>query len=202
MSHDHPQSDNGYPPALVRAACGGDEAAFGELFRALYPRMHRTVWGMLGSESEAHEVAQDAWVKAWQKRDKFNFDSQYGTWVHRIAVNCALDALRKRKKLRERFLPFLKKGDEGPGTRDQGQFGSYEEASPIAHAENRELGELIESEVANLPDEQRTVLVLREYEGYSYEEIAISLGVKQGTVMSRLYHARKKLQIRLAKEMS
>ena len=81
MPSNPPQSESTVSPALVQAACGGDEVAFGELFRALYPRMHRTVWGMLGSESEAHEVAQDAWVKAWQKRDKFNFDSQYrGTW--------------------------------------------------------------------------------------------------------------------------
>lgn len=214
MEGDYSQSETAISPALVQAACGGDESAFGELFRMLYPRVHRTLWGMLGTESEAHEVAQEAWLKAWNKRDKFNFESQYGTWVHRIAVNCGLDALRKRRKFRERFLRFGQgTRDEGQGTREEGFFLDARPTSlvsgpassagePVTDAQNRELGELIQSEIANLPDEQRTVLVLREYEGYSYDEIANTLGVKQGTVMSRLYHARRKLQQRLARELS
>ena len=213
MEGDHSQSETAISPALVQAACGGDQSAFGELFRMLYPRVHRTLWGMLGTESEAHEVAQETWLKAWNKRDKFNFESQYSTWVHRIAVNSALDALRKRRKLRDRFLSFgLGTRDEGRGTREfadpgpsslvSGPSSSTGPGEPVREVENRELGERIREEVSNLPDEQRTVLVLREYEGYSYEEIAETLGVKPGTVMSRLYHARKKLQQRLARELS
>ena len=188
------RSDDNYPDAIVKAACDGSQEAFGELFRAFYGRVHRTVWGMMGDEAEAHDVAQEAWIKAWENRDKFNFQSLYSTWVHRIAVNCALDALRRRK----RFLNFLAR-DKRRATSDESQSLV---SSPSSNVQNKELGETIEAAVADLPEDQRTVLVLREYEGYSYAEIAKTLGIQPGTVMSRLHLARKKLQSRLSKDLS
>lgn len=193
--------------ALVRAACAGDRDAFGAIFKQLYGRIHRTVWGMMGNESEAHDVAQDAWIKAWNNRDRYNFQSLFSTWIHRIAVNTALDALRKRKRWRDKFSGFgsrvaglgssekqdLEPSDIEPGTRNP---------EPATQFQNKELGELIQSAVQELPEDQRTVLVLREYEGYSYSEIAKALDIQPGTVMSRLHLARKKLQSRLSKDLS
>lgn len=201
MRNEQVESDGVYPDALVEAACGGDKEAFGELFRALYGRVHRTVWGMVGDEAEAHDVAQEAWIKAWEKRGAYNFQSLYSTWVHRIAVNCALDALRRRK----RFFKFVTR-DKGRETRDEGSGTSIEGQSlvpsPASLVQQKELGQRIQGAVSRLPEEQRTVLVLREYEGYSYAEIADILGIKPGTVMSRLHHARQKLQNSLSKELS
>lgn len=191
----HSESD--YPDALVRDACGGDRRAFGELFRLLYPRVHRTVWAMLGSEQEAHDVAQTAWIKAWEKRSAFNFQSLYSTWVHRIAINCALDALRRRRSLRNRFVSLFDSTRPDPVDPPAAAAGSG--PAELARAE---LGQLIEAAVDGLPDDQRTVLVLREYEGYSYAEISKALRIPPGTVMSRLHLARQKLQSRLSKDLS
>lgn len=184
---------------LARAACAGDADAFGKLFRLLYQRMHRTVWGMMGDESEAHDVTQEAWIKAWKQRNRFNFESAFSTWIHRIAVNTALDALRRRRRIRNRVMRLFDGFSAKPVPETVADPVSQ---APDRQLRNKELGEAIEEAVAGLPEEQRTVLVLREYEGYSYGEIARLVGVKTGTVMSRLHHARRKLQTRLSKEMS
>lgn len=198
---DKPNNTEEIPEQVIRAACEGDQSAFGELYRALYPRIHRLLWGMMGTEPEAHEVAQEAWVKAWNKRAKFNFNSKYSTWIHRIAVNCGLDALRKRKRMRSRFTSIFAGSQNNEQESNVIQYPSSE-SGPDTRMQSTELGQTIEAAVQALPDDQRTVLVLREYEGYSYEEIAKALGIKEGTVMSRLYHARKKLQSSLSKELS
>ena len=197
MGNAHSQSDPVYSEAMVRAACQGSRRAFGELFRLLYPRVFRTVLAMVTDEAEAHDVTQQAWIKAWEKRSSYNFQSLYTTWLHRIAVNCALDALRRRRRLHRRFVRLFTTqadpvGNPLPDPR----------AEPDKALERSDLGARIEEAVAELPDDQRTVLVLREYEGYSYAEIAKLTGCKPGTVMSRLYHARQKLQTRLSKDPS
>ena len=199
MGSGNLQTGSAYSEAVVRAACCGSRRAFGELFRQLYPRVHRTVWAMLGDEAEAHDVAQSAWIKAWEHRQSYNFQSLYTTWVHRIAVNCALDALRKRRRLRSRFVRFFK--PDPNGSEDPPGPDPVDGDPPNAELARKELGLAIEAAVAELPDEQRTVLVLREFEGYSYAEIAKLLDLKPGTVMSRLFHARQKLQSRLKKDL-
>ena len=196
MANQQVKSDGSYSDALVKSACGGNREAFGELFRALYGRVHRTVWGMMGDESEAHDVAQEAWIKAWNNRETYNFQSLYSTWVHRIAVNCALDALRRRK----RWYNLIGRRSKAEGQRLEDQEPTNIDLRPTTQLENKELGQTIQVAVSELPEEQRTVLVLREYEGYSYAEIAESLDIQPGTVMSRLHHARQKLQSRLSKE--
>jgi len=171
--------------ALVRAAIDGNHDAFGALFRDHYPRIHRTLLGMLGDPTDAAEIAQQAWIKAWQNLPRFNFQSRFLTWVHRIAVNCALDELRRRRRRNSRFLRLFTATDhDRPDTAPR---------PPDALAAS-ELGTSIDRAIASLTDSQRTVLVLREYDGYSYEEIAAITGTRIGTVMSRLHAARTKLQ--------
>ncbi|MFO7726333.1 MAG: sigma-70 family RNA polymerase sigma factor [Oceanipulchritudo sp.] len=185
--------------ALARAACAGDEAAFGKLFAIFYGRIHRTVWGMLGDEGEAHDVTQEAWIKAWKQRERFNFESAFSTWVHRIAVNTALDALRRRKRLAHRLVRFLR---PHMNTMERGASEPVSlERGPDRRLRDKELGKEVEKAIAALPEDQRTAFVLREYEGYSYREIAELTGCKTGTVMSRLHLARTKLQARLSKEL-
>jgi RNA polymerase sigma-70 factor (ECF subfamily) len=182
---------------LARAACAGDREAFGELFQLLYPRVLRTVWAMLTNETEAHDVCQDAWIKAWERRAQFNFQSSFSTWVHRIAINAALDALRRRKRLRSKLTSLFKSTGEAVA-----RAPATVHANPDHALRNKELGHLIEAAVAELPEDQRTVLVLREYEGYSYGEIANLVGCKPGTVMSRLHLARTKLKAHLRRDLS
>jgi RNA polymerase sigma-70 factor (ECF subfamily) len=196
---DTQQADSTREMALATAAHAGDRDAFGELFKLLYPRVHRTVWGMLGDEAEAHDVCQEAWIKAWRSRERFNFESTFSTWIHRIAVNTTLDALRRRRRLGARFLRLLSGGRDGDSPPDPPDAGGD---NPARRLRRKELGATIEQAVAGLPDDQRTVLVLREYEGYSYNEIARLVGCRPGTVMSRLHLARRKLQTRLSKELS
>ncbi len=168
----------------------GNEAAFAELFKQHYPRVYRTVHAMLSDEADAREVSQMTWIKAWQKRNRFDFNSSFTTWLHRIAVNTALDELRRRKRYWKRFQRIFRQTDD-----------NKEEDLPLPHENNPATG-MIEDErhlavreaIAKLPEAQRTVLVLREFENYTYEEIAATLGCKTGTVMSRLHLARKKLQ--------
>jgi RNA polymerase sigma-70 factor (ECF subfamily) len=197
MQKETEEADLNRQEDLARAACAGDREAFGQLFNLLYPRVLRTVWGMLADESEAHDVTQEAWIKAWERRGNFNFQSSFSTWIHRIAINAALDSLRRRKRLRNRITALFKPSGEGTAHEP-----ASAQANPDRALRNKELGRLIEAAVAGLPEEQRTVLVLREYEGYSYEEIANLVGCKPGTVMSRLHLARTKLQARLQRDLS
>ncbi len=183
---------------LVRAACAGDSDAFGAVFRMLHARVYRTVWGILGDADEAHDVAQEAWIKAWERRARFNFTCAFATWVHRIAVNTALDALRRRSRLRRRFRRFL--GALAPT--DRVREPPAPEAGPDRQLERSELGRAIERAIAALPEEQRVALVLREFEQYSYAEIARAMGCQPGTVMSRLHLARTKLQNHLSRMLS
>jgi RNA polymerase sigma-70 factor (ECF subfamily) len=198
MPQKKPGPEDTRQEALARAACAGDADAFGQLFGMLYGRVHRTVSGMMGNEQEAHDVAQEAWIKAWRQRGRFNFQSAFSTWVHRIAVNTALDALRRRKRLGRRLVRLFR-GDRGDSI--PVDTVPAKGASPDRALRNRELGEQIEAAIASLPDEQRTALVLREYEGYSYAEIAELMNCKPGTVMSRLHLARTRLQARLSKDL-
>ncbi|WP_309380972.1 RNA polymerase sigma factor [Cerasicoccus frondis] len=168
--------------AWIRAAQAGDADAFGHLFRRYHERTVRTHLAMMGSEAEAREVAQQAWIKAWQKIDRYNFESSFSTWLHRIGVNTALDAIRARKRNHQRgaaIEEIEEKPSHAPTPAKQTQL-------------NEQWREMLAA-LDQLPEDQRSALVLRELKGYSYQEIADATGVKTGTVMSRLHAARQKL---------
>ncbi|MGE9295594.1 MAG: sigma-70 family RNA polymerase sigma factor [Puniceicoccales bacterium] len=168
--------------AWMRAAQDGDTDAFGHLFRRYHARTVRSLIAMMGGEEAAQPVAQEAWVKAWNKRANFNFQSSFYTWMHRIATNTALDALRARKRqsLRETPMEHLA---ERPA----------KEPNPAERALQKERWQQFQLALNQQPHDQRTTHVLREMNGYSYQEIADLLECKIGTVMSRLHAARQKL---------
>ncbi len=170
----------------IRLAQKGDTAAFGLLFRKHYDQMYRTIYGMMGNEADAKEVAQDTWVKVWQKIKTFNFTSNFTTWLHRIAVNTSLDELRRRKRYWTRFKSTFSPTIEEPASLTSND-------SPARNLLKKENLDTVHSAIARLPEAQRTVLVLKEFEDYTYEQIANTLDCKIGTVMSRLHLARKKL---------
>ncbi len=137
---------------------------------------------MCGDVNLAEDAAQEAFIRAWQHLPSYRPRSPFRNWVYRIATNVALDALRREKETVDvDALPLA-----APG------------AGPEAAVEGKERGEWVRQAVLALPPASRTALVLREYEGLSYREIADTLGIPIGTVMSRLNYARTRLRESLA----
>ena len=164
----------------VRRAQAGDRKAFSELVRRYQDRVYRHLLRMLGSHDDALELTQDAFVKAWQALPQWQPEAQFRTWLIRIANNTALDALRRRKLVE--FVPLedsFDAPDSGPDPERQAQ----------ATQEVRQL----EASLKRLAPEHREILLLREVEEMSYEEIGRVLSLSEGTVKSRLARARTAL---------
>ncbi len=176
----------------IRRAQGGDTVAFEALFRRHYPRVYRTAHGLLGHEADAKDVAQQVWLKAWRGLGGYIHTSAFTTWLHRIAVNTALDELRARRRLRARFQSVF------GGVREDGDANPAPDPAvdvdPAAGLIAGERAAAVHRAIARLPEAQRTVLVLKEFEDYTYQEIADTMGIRLGTVMSRLHLARRKLR--------
>lgn len=178
---------------LVRRAQGGDQDAFGALVQANYERVFRTVLGVIRDEHDARDVCQEVWITVWNRLATYQGGSQFTTWLHPIAVRRAVDHLRRRQKWFHRFLPFA-----GPDTENQAAAPEpAADSDPRQDSERRERSEKFERALTSLPEKHRTVLVLREVEGLSYEQIAKTLNCRAGTVMSRLFNARRLLAQKL-----
>lgn len=171
---------------LLRRAQAGDETAFGELMQLHYPAVFRLVQGIVRHEQDARDVCQEVWLTAWRRLGDFRGESKFTTWMHPLAVRRAIDHLRKRRRWYERFLPF-----------DAVAPGAMAEPDETAAAEPTERTRHLRAALDALPPRQRAVLALRELEGLSYEEIAAAVKIPVGTVMSRLYHARRLLAQKL-----
>jgi RNA polymerase sigma-70 factor (ECF subfamily) len=178
---------------FLQRAQAGDEEAFGVLMRAYYEPMFRLVHSIIRDEHAARDVSQEIWLTIWRGLGKFRGEAKFSTWVHPIAVRRAIDHLRSRQRWSKRFLPFL--------SDDSGNGGSTPEAvaegDPRDDLEKRERASRFERAIESLPPKHRAVLALREIQGLSYDEIATSLDVRRGTVMSRLFHARRLLAHKL-----
>jgi RNA polymerase sigma-70 factor, ECF subfamily len=177
---------------LVRRAQRGDQAAFGELVRHHYSAVFRRVAAILRNEQDAKEVCQDIWLTVWENLNSFRGDSRFSTWVFPIATRKAIDRLRKRRRWFDRFLPFASSANDAPPIDPP-----TAEPSPREQMEVDERGRRFESAIAALPPKLQAVLAMREIEGLSYEEIARNLNCKTGTVMSRLFTARRVLAKKL-----
>jgi len=181
---------------LVTRAAKGDSIAFSELVQRHYKRALKVAFGMLKHPHDAQDVAQEAFARVHRRLPEFAGGAAFYTWLYRIVVNLSIDALRKRKRERRADI-------EDEATRDALEsedklWPQFDRHDPEVYAARRETASRIEQALAELPEIHQAVLVLRELEGMSYDEIAEVLGVKKGTVMSRLFHARKAMQISLA----
>lgn len=169
---------------LVRRARGGDPDAFGELVRQNQARILRLVRGMV-PERDAEDVAQDAFVKAFRRLGDFDERARFSTWLYRIAANAALDWRKRERYRRHADLPENAEGEDAVPDAQPG---------PRVAAQRRELAAAIDAAVEALPDHYHRIVVLREVEGLSYEEIAETLEISKGTVESRLFRARERLR--------
>ncbi len=172
---------------LVEAARKGDPTAFATLIGRYEERILRLVRGMV-PVTDVEDVAQEAFLKAFRKLHLFDGRSSFYTWIYRLSANTAMDWRKKESRRRHAPLP------ESPAGEDVVQATA---AGPVARAIQRELGELIDRAVADLPDRYREILLLREMRGLSYEEISQELQISKGTVESRLFRARERLRERL-----
>lgn len=172
---------------LVIQAQGGDRNAFSELVRTHAPGVMNIVFRMCGDGQIAEDAAQETFIRAWSHLGSFRTDrgeASLRNWLYRIALNAATDMLRREKRILPGDLEDFNLTDSGPGPE-----GVYEQSERTA---------LVQRAILSLPDASRAVLVLKEYEGLSYHEIADALDIPIGTVMSRLNYARRLLKERLA----
>ncbi len=175
-------------PALVRAAQRGDMAAFEELVARHRDKIYARAYSMMRNEEEAIDLSQEAWVKGWQRLRQFQGESSFGTWMTRIVINLCLDQLRRQKRQRTESIEEMSE-DSGGVERQMPIVTS----NPTAGLERAELRQRIDRALGQLSYEHRTVLVLHEFEEMEYKEIAKVMGCSIGTVMSRLFYARRKM---------
>ena len=174
----------------------GDPSAFGPLVERYQGRIYAVVYGMVRNREDARELSQEAFVKAYRNLERFRFNASFYTWLCRIAMNVSIDHLRRQKLRRTEVF------DEGIAARDDDGVISlaHHRNDPGRNLERKRLRERIMSAMDELPDDQKQVVVLREIEGLSYKEIAEVMDIPEGTVMSRLFYARKKLQSALKED--
>ncbi|HEX6587578.1 MAG TPA: sigma-70 family RNA polymerase sigma factor [Longimicrobiales bacterium] len=159
--------------ALARSIAGGDEAAFDRLYGEHVARVHAVCLRMAGDGARARSLTQEAFVRAWQRIGSFRGDSRLSTWLHRIAVNVVIEDARSRKRWRERLVA----PEHGTGRAAVGD-------DPALRVD-------LERAIARLPPGARRMLVLRDVEGHSYDEVAELTGVSIGTVKSQISRARR-----------
>ena len=178
---------------LVKAAQKGDMAAFEELVARHRDKIYARAFSMLRNEDDATDLSQEAWVKGWQRLHQFQGDSSFATWMTRIVINLCLDQLRKNKRIKSESIDEMNE-----------ETGGVERQMPVITpnpTENLERGELrqrIDKALGQLSYEHRTVLILHEFEELEYKLIAKKMGCSIGTVMSRLFYARRKMAALLA----
>ena len=176
---------------LLRRAQGGDPEAFGQLMEPLEQLVWRVCWHYTGSREAAEDCGQEAMVRVWRNLANYRGECALESWVYRIAANCCMDWLRKKKRDKSVSMePLREQGfdpaDTSPGTEEQ----------VVAKDERQRLREAI----AQLPDDQREALILTQLEKIPYEEAAQSLGISEGTVKSRVNRAKARLKEILSEE--
>ena len=179
--------------ALVRAAQKEDMSAFEELVARHRDKIFARAFSMMRNEQEAIDLSQEAWVKGWQRLKQFQGDSSFSTWMTRIVINLCLDQLRKQKR---RHMESIEAMDEDSGGVERQMPVVL--VNPTERLERGELRQRIDRGLEQLSHEHRTVLVLHEFEEMDYKGIAKAMDCSIGTVMSRLFYARRKLAAVLA----
>lgn len=166
--------------ALVARAQSGDRNAYGELVRRHHTGVINVIYRMCGDVELAQDTAQEAFIQAWLHLPSFRPGTSLRNWLYRIAVNAAIDALRREARISGLDIETLPIPDP--------------QAGPEAALLQKERQVTVQQAVLGLTEASRSVLVLREYGGLSYQEIAATLNIPLGTVMSRLNYARRQLK--------
>ena len=182
---------------LVARVQAGDRDAFRELFEKYHRRAFAVALGVVKNKQDAMDVVQDAFIKVHHHIQNFQASSSFYTWLYRIVMNLSIDHIRRvsRKKGVDYDDTISR---EGHVAGDGALLPSISDSNPAKTVLRRELSDAIRSALDTLPEYHREVILLREVEGLSYEEMAEVLDVPKGTIMSRLFHARRKMQEQLS----
>ncbi|HTG14938.1 MAG TPA: sigma-70 family RNA polymerase sigma factor [Blastocatellia bacterium] len=177
---------------LVKRCQAGESEAFDELVTRYRTRVFGMIYNMVHSEQDAWDLAQDSFVKAWKSIQRFRGQSSFYTWIYRIVMNVTIDWLRKKhvKGTGAEFDDAIQLRDIDPASKTMPK----PDALPYERMQQGEIRAEIDKAIGQLSPEHRAVILMKEIEGMQYHEIAEALECSIGTVMSRLFYARKKLQ--------
>ena len=178
---DYPEKE------LVRRCKKGDTCAFEELIKAYEKKIYNIAFRMTGDRDDAYDIAQETCIKIYRSIKNFREDSSFATWVYRITSNVCIDEIRKRKN---NVVPLAVASDDGEYEIPLADNGKL----PEKVYEERDESEAIRSCILDLEDEYRIIIVLRDMQGYTYEEISKMLNINMGTIKSRLNRARNLLK--------
>lgn len=170
---------------LIRRAAGGDPAAFNELLGMHERRMYAVALRMMGGAEDAQDCLQEAMLRVYRAISGFKAESSFSTWVYRITMNTCLDELRRRKNRPNTSLD---------GLLDTGWSPSDEDDTPERHAVRTQTRQALHRYIRELPEDMRAAIVLRDIQGYSYDEIAEILDTNVGTIKSRISRGRERLR--------
>lgn len=174
---------------LIDAAIAGDSAAFEQLIQPLEGRIYAVALRMCANREDAQDCMQESMIRIYRALSGFKGQSSFSTWVYRITMNTCLDELRRRKARKSTSLDSLL---------DSGWSPANETDTPERHAVQSEQRRTIERAIADLPDDMRAAIVLRDIQGLTYDEIADALSVNVGTVKSRISRGRERLRKKLS----
>ncbi|AZR73789.1 hypothetical protein BBF96_10565 [Anoxybacter fermentans] len=180
---------------LIEMFKKGEEKAFEEIVRRYQKKVYNTIYRILGNPEDANDLAQEVFIRVYRKLHLFQGKASFSTWLFTITSNLCRDELRKRQrrlKIRSLSEPIRYKDGEIE------QEILDESMTPERISINRELRDEIQAVIDKLPDEQKEAIVLREFQGFSYEEIAEIVGVALGTVKSRISRARRNIREELS----
>ena len=176
---------------LISHAVAGDSAAFSELMTLHERRMYAVALRICTNREDAQDCLQDAMLRIYRSLGSFKRQSSFSTWVYRITMNTCLDELRRRKTRAATSLDAML---------DNGYSPSDETDTPEQHSLQSEQRRLLERAIAELPEDMRSAIVLRDIEGCSYEEIAQALDANVGTIKSRISRGREILRAVLSRQ--
>ena len=174
--------------SIVREVLDGNANAFEDIVREYEKNVYNIALRMSGDREDALDISQESFLKAYHSLHSFRGDSKFSVWLYRIVSNTSLDFLRERKRRAE--IPLVREDDSG----ETGETEIRDEShSPEALFERKLTREALRRGLLSLPEDQRKILLLREIQGFSYEEIGQILSIESGTVKSRIFRARRKL---------
>lgn len=171
--------------AIIERVRGGETDAFETLVLDNQKKVYNLALKMTGNENDALDISQEAFIKAYTGLKNFRAESRFSVWLYRLTYNLSIDFIRKNQRTQVTSLTYID---------DNGDYADFEipdmNYEPSSEIEKRELKESISKGIDELPDKHREILVMREVTGMSYEDIATTLGLSEGTVKSRLSRAR------------
>lgn len=188
-----PSASRGEDSLLITAVKAGDTQAFSRLIEKYQHRVYGHCLRMTGHEAEAFDLAQEVFLKVYRHIGRYEHTYAFYTWIYRITDNCCIDYARKRKRETQRVSLSLAPGAEG-GATGREQDIPDDSYVPDKRVLQQELRTVLDDAIGKLSAKLRRIIVLKEIEGLSYEEIAEVLQCSRGTVKSRLFRARERLK--------